>query len=85
MRSNHQEIFKELESLLDITDNELGFIEISNHIPYSDYLALKKKYALDNHKKISRGNWLLVIFLLVPIALYLYIRDKFNRNKQGVL
>ena len=37
-------IFGEIEGLLDMTDDEFGFIEISNHCPYSAFQALKERW-----------------------------------------
>ena len=37
-------IFGEIESLLDMTDDEFGFIEISNHCPYSAFQSLKERW-----------------------------------------
>lgn len=37
-------IFDEIERLLDMTDDEFGFIEISNHCPYGAFQSLKEKW-----------------------------------------
>ena len=37
-------IFGEIEWLLDMTDDEFGFIEISNHCPYSAFQFLKERW-----------------------------------------
>lgn len=37
-------IFGEIESLLDMTDDEFGFISISNHCPYSAFQSLKERW-----------------------------------------
>lgn len=37
-------IFGEIEGLLDMTDDEFGFIEISNHCPYSAFQSLKEEW-----------------------------------------
>ncbi len=47
-RLTRQEIVKgllgDIESLLDMADDEYGFITISNHCPYSAFQSLKERW-----------------------------------------
>jgi len=39
-----EEIFGEMGELLTISENEMGFVEISNHVDFGDYQTLKSRH-----------------------------------------
>jgi len=50
-----QDTLEEVESLLGIDMNEMSFVEISNHVDYGDWQALKSRYLQDQVNKITEG------------------------------
>ncbi len=42
----HAKIFDDIVTLLDIRENELGFVEICNHISWGEWQALKERWGI---------------------------------------
>jgi hypothetical protein len=40
-------LLTEIECLLGMGENEMGFVEICNHIPMTDWIALKEKWIMN--------------------------------------